>query len=67
MQSTAAGIANIAKAGDVIEDCGRLLHLSVIRLDQEAVDTKDGTHTTELGAKHIGTYIAQEVATLLKK
>lgn len=67
MQSAAAGRANITRAGDVIEDCGRLLHLSVIRLDQEPVDTKDGTHTTELGAKHIGTYIAQEVATLLKQ
>lgn len=67
MQSTAAGIANIAKAGDVIEECGRLLHLSVIRLDQEAVDTRDGTHTSELGAQHIGTYIAQQIATLLSK
>ena len=67
MQSTAAGTASITKAGDIIESCGNRMNLSVIRMDQEPVYTTDGTHTTEVGAEHIGTFIAQQVATLLKQ
>ncbi|MBQ6379852.1 MAG: SGNH/GDSL hydrolase family protein [Prevotella sp.] len=77
LQSVAAGTANITKAGDIIEDCGRQMGLSVIRLDQNGgIDAKqekqqyrlttDGTHTSELGARQVGTFIAQQIAALLQ-
>ena len=77
LQSVAAGTANITKAGDIIEDCGRRMGLSVIRLDKNGgIDAKkekarhhltiDGTHTSESGAKIVGTYIAQQISAMLQ-
>lgn len=77
LQSVAAGTENITKAGDIIECCAHKLGLSVIRLDKDGfIDatkekvkhrlTTDGTHTSELGARQIGSFIAQQVTALLK-
>lgn len=77
MQSVAAGTANITKAGDIIEGCGQRMGLCVIRLDKDGgIDatqekrqhrlTTDGTHTSEQGARQIGTFIVQQVTTLLQ-
>lgn len=67
MPSTAAGVENITKAGDIIEDCGKRLGLNVIRMDQNPVDTTDGTHTSEAGAQQVGTFVAKQLATLLQQ
>jgi len=77
MQTTAAPLEDIARAGDIIEDTGRLLSCSVIRMDKdECVSslaeklhkrfTADGTHTNEAGARRIGSYVAQQVKALLE-
>lgn len=77
LQSLAAGTVNITKAGDIIEDCGRQMGLSVIRLDKDGgIDAKqerqqyllttDGTHTSEAGARQVGTFIARQTAALLR-
>lgn len=77
LQSVAAGPANITKAGDFIEACGQLLGISVIRLDKNGgIDatqekrqhrlTTDGTHTSELGARQIGRFLAKEITVLLQ-
>lgn len=77
LQSVAAGTENITKAGDIIECCAHQMNLSVIRLDKDGfIDaakekvkhhlTTDGTHTSELGARQIGSFIAQQVTALLK-
>lgn len=69
LQSVAAGIENIRRAGDIIEACGRYMSLKVIRQDHccgiysvsEKVRRKyttDGTHTNEEGARRNGIYIA---------
>lgn len=70
MQSTAVDDADIARAGAIIEDCGRLMGLTVIRLDRESCVvrknemrrkrmTTDGTHTTVEGARRNGILIAR--------
>lgn len=77
LQSVAAGTENIAKAGDIIEDCGQKMGLSVIRLDKDGgIDaakekvkhhlTIDGTHTSETGARQVGTFIAGQITALLQ-
>ena len=77
LQSVQAGSANITKAGDIIERCGQQMGLSVIRMDKEAgIDaakekvkhrlTTDGTHTSELGARQVGTFVARQIAALLQ-
>ena len=76
-QSVAAGVENITKTGDIIEDCGRQMGLHVIRLDQlsgisaahEKVKhrfTTDGTHTSVMGARQVGTLVARQVKVLLE-
>ena len=77
LQSVAAGTANITKAGDIIEDCGQRMGLNVIRLDKDGgIDankekarhylTIDGTHTSESGAKIVGSFIAQQITAMLQ-
>lgn len=77
LQSVAAGRENITKASDIIEDCGRRMGLSVIRLDKNGgIDaakekmkfrlTIDGTHTSKAGARLVGTFIAQQITNLLQ-
>lgn len=69
LQSTHAGEAKIKKVGDVIEDCGKRLGVTVIRQDEvccvkfveERIKkhyTTDGTHTSVLGAQKNGELIA---------
>jgi lysophospholipase L1-like esterase len=75
LQSVAAGTENITKAGDIIECCARQLNINVIRLDKDGfIDaakekmkhhlTTDGTHTSELGARQIGSFVAQQISAL---
>ena len=77
LQSVQAGTENITKAGDIIEGCGQQMGLSVIRLDKNGgIDaakekvkhhlTIDGTHTSEIGARQVGTFIAEQVSALLQ-
>ncbi|MBR6180291.1 MAG: SGNH/GDSL hydrolase family protein [Prevotella sp.] len=67
--------ANLAKACEVIEQCGLRMGLKVIRQDRECcirrVDemktkryTTDGAHTSEEGARLNGTYLAKRIAEL---
>ena len=69
MQTTKTSTANIARVGDMIEGCGLVLGLPVIRLDNEQyisrqqelkqlTNTKDGVHTNLTGARRIGNKIA---------
>lgn len=75
LQSVAAGTENITMAGDIIECCARQLNINVIRLDKDGfIDaakekmkhhlTTDGTHTSELGARQIGSFVAQQISAL---
>lgn len=77
MQSAAAGYAAISRVGDVIEECGRRMSISVIRLDHEGCvygtaekmsrrNTYDGTHTSVDGARRTGYYLARRVESVLQ-
>lgn len=78
MQTTAASKEDVRKAADIIEESGKLLNCSVIRLDADTIIdsnaekkkkrfTSDGTHTNPSGAQHIGNYVAVEVKKIIKK
>lgn len=72
MQSTAVSTRRIVRAGDVIEECGRRMGLTVIRQDRESCVrrkrelrrrrmTTDGTHTSAEGARLNGIMIAESL------
>ena len=76
LQSVHPTEANFARATAIIEECGRLLGLPVVRQDVECCVrradearhrryTSDGTHTSEEGAKEVGTYLAGRIASIL--
>ena len=76
LQSVHPTEANFARATTIIEECGTLLGLPVVRQDKECCVrradearqhrfTSDGTHTSEEGAKQIGTYLASRIASIL--
>jgi len=76
LQSVQAGMAEIRKVGDIIEDCGHYMSINVIRQDygsgvysvREKASGKftyDGTHTSEEGARCCGYYIANMVSAVL--
>jgi len=78
MQTIQANTSDIHHAGDIIEDCGQELQIPVIRLDhysevkrqneQKAFKyTYDGTHTSELGARSNGIYIAKQVQAIIEQ
>jgi lysophospholipase L1-like esterase len=78
MESTAVPIADIHRAGDLIEACAHRMGVDVVRLDgpgmisrrQEQVQkvyTSDGTHTNERGARLNGFLMAHRVAGLLSQ
>lgn len=69
LQTTAVGLDDICRAGDIIEDCARHLGLMFIRQDKDCCVmraqelrrkqmTTDGTHTSEEGARRNGKLIA---------
>lgn len=73
MQSTAVSTSDISRAGDIIEDCGRRMGLTVIRQDRDSCVkraqeqhrrcmTTDGTHTSVEGARRNGMMIARRLA-----
>lgn len=77
LQSTAVAMSTINKIGDILEECGKYLQISVLRQDKiccvkssdekvKKLNTYDGTHTSERGAKLNGEIIATEVENLLK-
>ena len=76
MQTTAVPLSVINQIGDVIENCGKLMNISVIRQDKvccvksadervKKVNTYDGTHTSQAGAQKNGKIIALEISKLL--
>lgn len=76
MQTTAVPLSVINQIGDVIENCGKLMNISVIRQDKvccvksadervKKVNTYDGTHTSQAGAQKNGKVIALEISKLL--
>ena len=78
MQTIQADTADIHRAGDIIEACGQQLQIPVIRLDRHSEVksqnekkaykyTYDGTHTSELGARSNGNFIAQQVRTIIEQ
>ena len=67
IQSSVIKKAYINKAGNIIEDCGKQMGISVIRLDKRVFGMTDGIHTSERGAKEMGTLIAKQMATILSK
>lgn len=73
MQSTAVSMSDISRAGDIIEECGRRMGLTVIRQDRDSCVkraqeqrrrcmTTDGTHTSVEGARRNGMMIARRLA-----
>lgn len=67
---------DIGKVSDIIAECGHMMSLSVIRQNfgssiyrvREKVQhkyTSDGTHTTELGARRNGYFIANQLNAIL--
>ena len=76
MQSTAVSNTDIRRTGDIIEECGRQMGISVIRQDYNSsvcrvreekrhLYTSDGTHTNEKGARQNGCLIAHQINQLL--
>lgn len=76
LQSVHPTEANFARATTIIEECGNLLGIPVVRQDKECCVrradevrhhryTSDGTHTSEEGAKEIGTYLASRIESIL--
>ena len=65
IQSSVIKKAYINKVGNIIEDCGKLMGISVIRMDQRIFGMTDGIHTSERGAKEMGTILAKQIATLV--
>ena len=77
LQCTATKLEYIHQAGDIIEECGRQMSISVIRQDhlgcvnrtQELRAkrfTSDGTHTNAEGACRNGRLIANQISSLLQ-
>lgn len=68
--------ANLDRVSDIIEQCGRKMHLEVVRQDRECCIrradeqktkryTTDGAHTSEEGAQKNGTYLAKRIGELI--
>ncbi len=68
--------ANLDKASDIIEQCGKRMGLKVVRQDRECCVrrndeakskryTTDGAHTSEEGARINGTYLARRIDELI--
>lgn len=76
MQIAKPGVTDIRQVGNIIEECGRFMCLSTIRLDyqgsvysgQESYIkkyTSDGVHTNKDGARRNGYFIANQLEGLL--
>ena len=77
LQAVQATPANLNKACDIIEQCGKKMGLSVVRQDRECCVrrademkskryTTDGAHTSEEGARINGIYLAKRISELLQ-
>lgn len=78
LQAIQATKANLDKASNIIEQCGRKMGLAVVRQDKECCVrrddemkkkkyTTDGAHTSEEGARLNGTYLARRIGQLIAK
>jgi lysophospholipase L1-like esterase len=58
MPTTKASAEKIARVGEILDGCGLAAGVPVIHLENEQIETKDGTHTNPAGAKKLGLKIA---------
>lgn len=58
MPTTKASPEKIARVGEILDGCGLAAGVPVIHLENEQIETKDGTHTNPAGAKKLGLKIA---------
>lgn len=76
-QTTATSPASIAKVAELIEQCGGRLGLPVIRQDlgsgivaaderKRFVNTTDGTHTSEAGARMVASFLQEQINKILQ-
>ena len=76
LQCTATTVERIRRVGDIIESCGKLLNIAVVRQDEvcpirreEEIErhryTTDGTHTNAVGAEANGRILADIVTKYL--
>ena len=71
MQATKVSRELVMQTGELIDQCGALLQMPVIRLDEVGIDseeeqrqkryTSDGVHTNEEGATLIGSYVVEKL------
>jgi hypothetical protein len=76
MQATKVSREVVTKTGELIDQCGAMLELPVIRLDEVGIDsdeeqrafryTSDGVHTNTEGALLIGSFVAEKVWEIMK-
>ena len=76
MQATKVSREVVTKTGELIDQCGALLQMPVIRLDEVGINseeeqrekryTSDGVHTNTDGALLIGSYVAEKVYEMIK-
>jgi lysophospholipase L1-like esterase len=76
MQATKVSLEVVTKTGELIDQCGALLQMPVIRLDEVGINseeelqekryTSDGVHTNTDGALLIGSYVAEKVYEMIK-
>lgn len=76
MQATKVSREVVTKTGELIDQCGAMLELPVIRLDEVGIDsdeeqrafryTSDGVHTNKEGALLIGSFVAEKVWEIMK-
>ena len=76
MQATKVSREVVTKTGELIDQCGALLDMPVIRLDEVGIDseaeqqekhyTSDGVHTNTEGALLIGSYVTEKVFEIMQ-
>jgi lysophospholipase L1-like esterase len=76
MQATKVSREVVTKTGELIDQCGAMLQMPVIRLDEVGINseeeqqekryTSDGVHTNTEGALLIGSYVAEKVYEIIK-
>lgn len=76
MHATKVSREVVTKTGELIDQCGALLQMPVIRLDEVGINseeeqrekryTSDGVHTNTDGALLIGSYVAEKVYEMIK-
>jgi lysophospholipase L1-like esterase len=76
-QSTAVAADRLVRVSDIIARCGAILSIPVIRQDtgsgivaederRRKVNTSDGTHTSEAGARMVAQFLLNEINTIVQ-